>query len=95
MNASATIQNLEESVQRLITNYQDALAQIEELRAANEHQRDELIRTHAQLVQLQNDYKNLHTAHALLTDSPARSSARKQISAIITKVDKTLELLKE
>ena len=65
------------------------------LEEANRHQRDELIRTHAELQELQGKYKSLQTAHALTADSPERSQARKQLSAIISKVDKTLELLKE
>lgn len=79
----------------LLAKYQEAQARIDELREANGHQRDELIRTHAELVELQKNYRTLQTAHALSTDAPERSQARKQISAIISKVDKTLELLKE
>ena len=79
----------------LLAKYKEAQARIGELEDANGHQREELIRTHAELVDLQNKYKTLQTAHALSADSPERSAARKQISAIISKVDKTLELLKE
>ena len=95
MNAVETIQALELSVANLLAKYQEAQARIDELREANGHQRDELIRTHAELVELQNRYRTLQTAHALSTDAPERTQARKQISAIISKVDKTLELLKE
>lgn len=95
MNAAETIQALELSINNLIARYNEALRQIDELREANGHQRDELIRTHAELVELQNRYRTLQTAHALSTDAPERTQARKQISAIISKVDKTLELLKE
>ncbi len=95
MNAAETIQALELSVANLLAKYQEAQARIDELREANGHQRDELIRTHAELVELQNRYRTLQTAHALSTDAPERTQARKQISAIISKVDKTLELLKE
>jgi len=95
MNAAETIQALEQSVANLLAKYQEAQARIGELREANGHQRDELIRTHAELVELQNRYRTLQTAHALSTDAPERTQARKQISAIISKVDKTLELLKE
>ena len=95
MNAAETISALEQSVGSLIAQYKEAQRQIDELRENNGHQREELIRTHAELVDLQNKYKALQTAHALTSDSPERSAARKQISAIISKVDKTLELLKE
>ena len=95
MNAAETIQALEQSVANLLAKYQEAQARIDELREANGHQRDELSRTHAELVELQNRYRTLQTAHALSTDAPERTQARKQISAIISKVDKTLELLKE
>ena len=95
MTAAETIQALEQSVANLLAKYQEAQARIGELEEANGHQREELIRTHAELVELQNRYRTLQTAHALSTDAPERTQARKQISAIISKVDKTLELLKE
>lgn len=95
MNAAETIQALEQSMNSLIARYQQALRQIDELREANGHQREELIRTHSELVELQKSYKTLQTAHALSADSPERTQAKKQLAAIISKVDKTLELLKE
>ena len=95
MNAVETIQALELSINNLIARYNEALRQIDELKEANGHQRDELIRTHAELVELQKNYKTLQTAHALSSDTPERTQAKKQIAAIISKVDKTLELLKE
>ena len=95
MNAAETIQALEQSVKRLVAQHKEAQARIAELQEANGHQREELIRTHVELVDLQKKYRTLQMAHALLTDSPERSAARKQINSIITKVDKTIELLKE
>ncbi len=95
MNAAETILSLEQSVGQLIAQYNQALEQIDELRNQNSLQRDELIRTHAELVDMQNKYKALQTAHALTCDSPERIMARKHINALIAKVDKTLDLLKE
>ncbi len=86
---------LEEAVSRLLDKYNEALKRIDDLMQTNAHQRDELIRTHADLVELQSKYKALQTAHALLSDSPEKDAARKQINALITKVDKTLEILRE
>ena len=95
MNAAETIQDLEQSVKSLLAKYREALARIDELEETNGHQRDELIRTHAELVELQKKHTALQTAHALTIESPERVVARKQINAIIAKVDKSLELLKE
>ena len=95
MNAAETIQALELSVENLIARYNEALRQIDELRETNGHQREELIRTHAELVDLQAKHRLLQTARALSSDTPERTQAKKQLTAIITKVDKTLELLKE
>lgn len=74
MNAAETIQALEQSVANLLAKYKEAQARIGELEDANGHQREELIRTHAELVDLQNKYKTLQTAHALSADSPERSA---------------------
>jgi hypothetical protein len=95
MNAAETIQALELSVNSLLARYQEALRQIDELEEANGHQREELIRTHAELVELQESYRALQTAHALSAGTPERAQAKKHLAAIISKVDKTLELLKE
>lgn len=95
MSAQETIEQLEAAVARLLERYDDVQRQLAASEEANRHQRDELIRTHAELQELQGKYKSLQTAHALTADSPERLQARKQLNAIISKVDKTLELLKE
>lgn len=95
MSPQDTIQSLEKSVGRLIYEYQQLRQELAILQEANEHQRDELLRTHAELQQLRDENRRLQTAHALVADSPERDKARRQLTSIINKVDKTLELLKE
>ena len=95
MNSEQTIAEIEQTVKRLLQLYNEALQRIDVLTDANLHQREELIRTHAELADLQAKHKQLTTAHALLADSPQRDVARKQITSIISKVDKALDLLKE
>jgi archaellum component FlaC len=95
LTSQETIEQLEAAVARLVDRYHEVQQQLGVLEEANRHQRDELIRTHAELQELQGKYKSLQTAHALTADTPERSQARKQLNAIISKVDKTLELLKE
>lgn len=95
MKPQETIQALETSVGRLIYEHQQLRHELTVLKDANEHQREELLRTHAELKQLRDENRRLQTAHALVADSPERDKARRQLTSIINKVDKTLELLKE
>jgi len=95
MDSPETIADLQRAVESLVGKYREAQQRIAVLEDANDHQRDELIRTHAELADLQLKYKQLQTAHALVADSPERLQAKRQISGIIHKVDQALELLKE
>ena len=79
---------------QLLAKYREALDRLAVLEDANAHQREELIRTHADLSALQQQYKHLQTAHALVSDSPERLQAKRKITAIIHKVDEAMENLK-
>lgn len=95
MTPEETIRELEQSVTHLLRNYREVCHQLTIFEEANEKQRQEILRSHAELVELQNKYKNLQTAHALLAETPERDIARKQLTSIIRKVDTTIALLKE
>jgi len=82
-------------VARLLAAYTAAQQEVDRLTKANEHQRAELIRTHSELSEMTEKYRRLMTAHAMLSDSPDRDKARRQITQLINRVDKTLALIKE
>lgn len=69
--------------------------QVELLKKANDNQREELMRSHAELVELKKRYQDLQTAHALTADISDREKARRHLNSLITRIDQTLELLNE
>lgn len=95
MNPDETLQQLEQSVAHLLRNYQEVCRQLQILEEANQRQRDEILRTHTELTELQQQYKKLQTAHALVAESPQRDVARRQLTAIIKKIDTTINLLQD
>jgi len=69
--------------------------QVKILTKANDAQREEILRSHAELQDLKQRFQNLQTAHALVSNVEGKEKARRQINSLISKIDKTLELLNE
>lgn len=87
---------LESHIRKLLEQNEQLRQQVALLTQANDSQRNEILRSHAELQQLKNDYQNLQTAHALVSDNAqGRERARRQITSLINKIDKTIELLNE
>jgi len=84
---------LEEHVRQLITVNDELRQQLAIYKQANDTQRGELLRSHAELLELQKKYQSLQTAHALVSDDESKERARKQIASLINKIDRTIELL--
>ena len=92
-----SLRTLERNIEMLLTQYRDLQQQVLDLQNENESQREEIMRTHAELVQLKLDYQHLETAHALLaeqTDDEQRIHARQRITNLIAQVDRALDALK-
>lgn len=90
------LSTLETNVQVLIDQYQDLQTLCAELKYENERQREEIMRTHAELIQLQSDYKHLETAHALLAeniDNEQRERVRQRITNMIAQIDRAIAAL--
>ena len=68
------------------------------LKEENIRQREEILQSHAELQQLKQQYNRLQTAHALITkdeqNEEQRQKARQKITAIISQIDKVLDVLK-
>lgn len=93
-----SLQNLENNVHLLLEQYLLLKQQLVDLQKDNERQRQEMIQTHAELVQLKQDYKHLEVAYALLadnTDAEQRDRVRQRLSNLIAQVDRALEALKQ
>jgi predicted nuclease with TOPRIM domain len=87
---------LESNLEVLLTQYHDLQQQVLNLQQENDNQREEMMRTHAELVQLKEDYKHLETAHALLVeniDDEHRDRAKQRLSNIIAQVERAIEVL--
>jgi hypothetical protein len=91
-----SLATLESNLLLLLQQYRDLQQQLVALQEENQHQRDEIMRTHTELLQLRADYKHLETAHTLLldeADGEKRERVKQRISNLIAQVDRALEAL--
>ena len=88
------LEQLEQSLHALIEEHDRLLAELRTLREKEENQRQELVRTHSELNDLQQKYRALLTAHHLLGGEADRQKAKEQIGLILTQVNRAMEALK-
>ena len=89
---------LEHNIQELLRLYEEQQCRISELQQENDRQRNEIIRTHAELAEAETRYKRLHTAYSLIADDMSneeRMKARQRITNIIAQVDRAIQILKQ
>lgn len=87
-----SIESLSKNVQLLLQRYEALQAECAQLRADNERQREELIRTHSELLATQQKNRRLATANAL-TSVETTEEASKRINALIAQVDRAIQVL--
>lgn len=86
---------LEQNVRLLLDRCQQQQATIDTLQRTNEEQRQEIMRSHTELTLLQQQYRQLKTAHTLSSTPEDREKAKQQISALIARVDQAIAVLKQ
>jgi transposase len=90
---------LEQHILQLLEQYQELQEQVRLLKEENVRQRDEILQSHTELQLLKKDYNTLKAAHALLSGNELaeeeRQKAKQRITAIISQIDKALEILKQ
>ena len=87
------LDDLSQNVQLLLERY-DALRQENaRLQEDVERQRQELIRTHSELVELQQKNRRIATANALISAEGAEE-ANKRLNALIAQVDRAINALR-
>ena len=86
---------LEKQIKQLIEQHHVLSEQVNTLLKNNNQQRQEVIRSHAEIQALQKQNRELQTALALVDDSEGKDVARRRIKALIDKIDRTIELLNE
>ena len=89
------LNNLEQNISTLLSRYSSLQQDYSRLQEENEEQRREIMRTHAELVELQNQYKTLRIAKGLSEDPEQQEIARRHINNIINQIDRVLEILKQ
>lgn len=90
-----SLDQLSRSVQELLTRYEAQSRELEQLRAANQQQREEMMRTHAELVEIEQQYARLRLASSMTGTPDERDAARRRLTQIITHIDHVLEILKQ
>ena len=91
MDSLATLEN---NVRALIARCDELEQANKALLLTNDEQRREIVRSHSELNSLQQELRQLRTAHTLTTTPENREKAKQQISALIARVDQAIEVLK-
>lgn len=94
-----SLSQLEQHLQQLLLQYQELQENMRILKEENIRQREEILQSHAELQQLKQDYSRLQTAHAMIVgeqmNEEERQKAKQKLTAIISRIDKALEVLKQ
>lgn len=88
------LDNFSRNVHLLLERYQALQQENASLREDIERQRQELIRTHSELLALQQQNKRLATANAM-TSAESSEEALKRLNALIAQVDRAINALKK
>lgn len=89
------LDSLEQSINLLLARYNQLQQDYLALQKINNEQREEILRSHTELMTLRQDYKHLQEASALLGNQESRTAAKKHLTVLISQVDKALDALKQ
>ena len=88
------LDDLSQNIHLLLERYQALQQENATLRLDIEKQRQELIRTHSELLDLQQKNRRIATANAL-TSAEGAEEATKRLNALIAQVDRAIVALKK
>ncbi len=88
-----TLDDFSQNLHALLERYQALQTENEQLRDDLGRQREELIRTHSELQELQQKNRRLATANAM-SSAEGQEEATKRINALIAQVDRAINALK-
>lgn len=88
------LDDLSQNVRVLLERYEALQQENATLRLDIEKQRQELIRTHSELLELQQKNRRIATANAL-TAVESQEEAYKRVNALIAQVDRAIAALKK
>jgi len=89
------LSQLEANVLRLLDRVNDLEQEVASLREKNAQQRQEMMQTHGELVAVQDKYRKLQMAHAMLGGEEERIAAKSHLSNMIAQLDRAIETLKQ
>lgn len=88
------LDNLSQNVHLLLERYEALQRENAQLKEESERQRQELIRTHSELLDLQQKNRRIATANAM-SSAEGSEEALKRINALIAQVDRAIVALKK
>lgn len=89
-----SLDELSQNIRVLLQRYEELLKENAQLRLDIENQRQELIRTHSELAELQQKNRRIATANAL-SAAETNEEALKRINALIAQVDRAIAALRK
>lgn len=88
------LQHLEQNIHLLLARLGEQQDEITSLKDQLAQQRQEVMLTHSELLQLKERYRALQIAHTLSATPDDKVRARRQVDALIAQVDRAIEILK-
>ena len=88
------LDDLSQNVHLLLERYEALQRENAQLKEESERQRQELIRTHSELLDLQQKNRRIATANAM-SSAEGSEEALKRINALIAQVDRAITALKK
>ena len=89
---------LEDNLRKLLAQYQELQGQVQLLKEDNLRKQADLEQAYAELYQLRKQHQQLQAAHALVAgeglNEEERQKAKQRLTAIISQVDRAIEVLK-
>lgn len=89
------LEQLSENLRVLLMRYDALREENERLREANQSQRVEILRSHAELAELETQYSRLRLASAMTGTPEERDSARRRLTQLIAQIDHVIEVLRQ
>ena len=89
------LEQLSENVRVLLMRYDELREENRRLREANKSQREEILRSHQELAELETQYSRLRLASAITGTPEERDAARRRLTQLISQIDHTMEILSQ
>jgi chromosome segregation ATPase len=89
------LEQLSENIRVLLMRYDELREENRRLREANKSQREEILRSHQELAELETQYSRLRLASAITGTPEERDAARRRLTQLISQIDHTMEILSQ